>query len=268
MNGAGPARLRRAGSMMLLLYACRTAAALAISWPLSAQLIAGLAHAARAVAPERAAAVALAQLGAHNAPAITWRVLAAGGLYAALGPWLGLSWLHAMDGAGSARASLVHGLRGYPSSLMLTCCAWITGAGTILVFAIGPALLAALPFAAELAQQALRAAGVCTGALVLLYLATLHDLARAALAAGAGGPWRALARARHALGAPALLLRGLSAGAAALLLLLAEALGRSLPASRWDLPALACQQALVFATLGARGLWLAWALERRMLRRN
>lgn len=253
------ARMRRGLPATLLVYGCETAAAALIGAPLAAQLAKALAR-DPLPSPRQAAGLLETVLRAPP-PQNGWALSYAAG-FALLSPFLSLAWLACMQKDGRLDRALRTARSSYQPALALALgCALAQGA----VLALGAASLAYLPGLlpdSEGAQAASRGSLVAAAAATLLGLATLHDLGRAALAAGAAGPRSALRLAWRGLGIDTLLGHGLAVLGTALCLGLAELTGRALAGTSALLFVLVPQQLLVLlATLG-RSAWLAYAAER------
>ncbi|MFI5306807.1 MAG: hypothetical protein ACHQ53_05620, partial [Polyangiales bacterium] len=238
------ARLRRAGELTLVVYGLRTAVALILVWPLFGALLRALA-APQDLGPRRAAATTLAQVLTLRGPDLALSVATTLGTQAVVAPLLTMAWLHAMAGAGSLRSCLSRATRSYPSALALALLELLLAAaacglvGAVFVLAIDAS-------ASEMVENALRALAFTTVALTALCVATHYDLSCAELANGARGPWHAARAGLRRIRVKSLLLRGAAALFVLGLLVLAEALGRTVPASGQELLVLVPQQLLVF----------------------
>lgn len=254
--------LRRAGALTLLVYALHTLAACALGAPLALDLARALsAQLYRAQLGADDAALVL-ELGARRLPNLfTWGAVSAL-VYALLAPALRVAWLHAMPRSCSLRACLAYGRRRYFAALAVGTGASLLWAllmlTTLLAF---DALSASLPpsVAGEVAGRALC---VTLAIFLSLLVATLHDLAIAALADSNTRVRHALHSARRALSLPALLAHGATGLAAAICLAGAESLAHQPALATSPLILLSLQQLLVFAATSLRATWLALALQR------
>jgi len=253
------ARLRRASEVTSLVYVVRTLFALALAWPLFAELTRAL-DTPQPPPVERAAASLLLGIASRRAADLGLSVAILLGVQAVLAPLLMLFWLHAIAGASSVRQSLRRAVRDYPRALLLALFALLVAVA--LCAALASSLTLALPYAGSpLAEQMLRAPALLVAALGALWLTTVYELACSELVCGARRPVLALQLALRRTGVRRLLTR-MGTGALILLLLaLAEVLARKVSTSQPELLVLVPQQLLVFGSVCVRAVWLASTLD-------
>jgi hypothetical protein len=254
------AMLRRAGSMTLLVYACHAVASTLLIGPLAAQL-AGVLASSRS---DLQNAALVLEVTAQAAPALLPWALGCAAVYALLAPLLTIAWLRAMAGLSRGWVAGVRGgLHRYVAALVLRAGALVAGSAALgfgaLVLRYGPV---ALP-ASERVETALFIGASCAAFGGVLAIATVHDLACAALALGsAAGALRALALGLQRLSFMLIARHALCLSVIGLLLLCAEAVGRALSSTPAADAVLCAQQALVLAATFVRGAWLALTLQR------
>jgi hypothetical protein len=255
------AMLRRSGGMTLLVYACHTLGAAILSWPLCTALATAI---ARDPQPGPHAASLLLDVAVERgADLLYWSLTCIAG-YGLLAPLLSMAWLHGMSGANAGiGGSLRRGLERYPAALALAACAMLAyGAAvalTVLALQYAPAALSP----SEATENALRTALLCSAGSAALLIATLHDLARAALVTDECRPQQAIASGLQRLSFRLLGYHALLIASAAGAMLAAEAIGRVATAPLGSTLVLAPQQMLVFAATSLRGVWLTRALQAR-----
>jgi hypothetical protein len=245
------AMLRRSAGITLLVHGLRAGLATLLTWPL-----------ARALELAQGRSVYHAELGPDDAGLLLevgapeLANLAPGGLgwllaYAALSPFLSQLWLRSMLPGWRAGSLVTDALASYPRALGLGLC-WF--------LALALAMLAPLALLEFGADAAVTAFALCLGVACALVLATAHDLARAALAAGTRRPLPAWLLGLRRVRWPELGYRALTGAAALALVGAAEALGRLWPdAAWWGL--LGLQQVLLLLASLLRALWLARILH-------
>jgi hypothetical protein len=251
------AMLRRGGAMTLFVYGCHTLIAALLAEPLSADLAAVLS----ASAPSQLNVAVLAEVVARRAPQLLYRAIEWGGAYALLAPLSTVIWLDAMAGAAGVRKSLSRGLRRYPAALALFALALLGHGATLALCALTLHYCPTILPASEIAEGALFTVTLSATASAALVIATVHDVARAALASGASNVWSALVLSARCLSHPILARHLLLIVGSALSMVLAEGLGRLLHAAPSVVLLLAPQQTLVFGAVCLRGAWLAQALK-------
>jgi hypothetical protein len=243
----------------VLAYGFRTGTALLLGGPLLRDLAAALY--ANDGAPLRAAQLTVAVEVAAEQGRFTlfW---AAGTLlaYALLSPLVSMIWLCALAEPRPFSASVARASARYLPSLAISAVAMIAtlAAGALALLALNPLTFSALP-AQPWAERAYTGAVFAATALAALIMATLTDLTRGSLAAGARG-LETLRRARRALSPRLLSTHGAFLAAAVACPLLAEALARALPRTPEAL-LFVSQQALVFLAVLVRAAWLCVAIE-------
>jgi hypothetical protein len=245
-------RVRRGAGTALAVHLGRTSLAAILAGLLSARLGA-LASPLDAAEASQWLLHVLEALRAHGQVLLGCAVA-----YALIEPGLSLLWLRAMstpEERGPASR-----LRRYLASLLVSALLWVAACLAGLALLFGAAVVGRhLPPLAWL-EDAVRWAALLATCTLALAAATLHDLARAAVALGSARALGALAVGRRQLSARTCALRLLAAVAVLACLVCGEALGRS--AHDWGLPllALVAQQTAAFAALVPRALWLATAL--------
>ncbi len=256
---------RRAGAFTLLVHAVRCTAALLIATPLLTAWQPLLELNLYRADPSAADAALLLEAAAVLGPeALRWSGIA-GAIYLLLAPLFTLGWLNAMADVRGLRAQLSRAGRRYPAGLLLLLLTWLAYAiiAGLLWLALQPERFAWLP-ADERVEQLGLAGAILTGALIVLVVSTISDLAFAALAVPAkGSGWPSLSALPLALRtlSPALVAQhALLAALAGAVAPLADAFVRAVP---WLVPdaALLFTQALMLVATALRGLWLAIALH-------
>jgi len=253
------ARLRRASEVTSLVYVVRTLFALALAWPLFAELTRAL-DTPQPLPPERAAATLLLGIASRRGADLGLSVALVLGAQAVLAPFLMLCWLHAMTEACSVQQSLGRALRDYPRALWLALLALLGAVALFVGLASSVALV--LPYAGSpLAEQLLRAPALLAAALGALWLTTVYELACSELVCGARRTLLALRSALRRAGGRRLLTRAGSCVLTVLLLALAEVLARKVSTAQPELLVLVPQQLLIFGSVCVRAAWLASTLD-------
>jgi hypothetical protein len=258
------AMLRRAGALTLCVYALRTAAVVAVGWPLAADWGNAVSQHMYTRQPSPGDAALLLEIAARhllNARTLAW-IAALAIAYAVLAPIVSVAWTHALARSSTVRESLLQGVRRGPQAIgigAVMLAGWmVLLGGCALLLAYAPPLL---PASAS-AELALRATIVLLAAAGVVVLATLYELACATQAEGRVELTRALRVAASRLSPRLLATRAVLALAIAACFAFAELIGRSAASALGAAGILLLQQSLVFTATTLRAACFALALRR------